>query len=277
MNYNTLRIFALNMCLFAGHAYGMDTELEQLTSQKEDTLELLKEMPTVKKDTFEIEHAQQTRNHILDTQIKKRKLCNVIYAMMTLGMMGVDIANSYWDEKGLLKQVAGNRESGNTFWTLHSCECPNKTAECKIRLEGSPANLCLPRLDSYLLYGANDSMTVWRFYYGFMNLYHLYQVQQALNTRSIIADNKTYNEKNKSHDWYATQGISSGVIGIIAVVAAIVNGITDYPRTVAIWGANAAIDALGSLNWHENENACESVIAFNEAKVEEVKLEDEKE
>ena len=163
--------------------------------------------------------------------------------------MGADITNSYCDEKGLFKQQI------DSFRPSETCECPNRTSSCKIARNEYWKDSCELTEDSKALYGINDSMTVWRIYSGFMNLYYLYRVQQALNAQSIIKIMK-HSTKKYFRAWRWMQGISSGVIGTIASVAGIVNGLTNYPRTVAVWGMNAAVDALGALNWYENMKAC---------------------
>lgn len=268
MNYNTLRIVALSMCLYAGHVYGMETEIElQKLPSPQDALELLEQMPKINHgelDTFDIEHAQHIKNQVLETQIRKRKFCNVLYGIITLIMMAADITNSYCDEKGLFKQQI------DSFRPSETCECPNRTSSCKIARNEYWKDSCELTEDSKALYGINDSETVWRIYSGFMNLHYLYRVQQALNAQSIIEDNETFNEKDTSATWLWMQGISSGVIGTITSIAGVVNGLTNYPRTVAVWGMNAAVDALGALNWYENMKACQAVIEQNNNKLKDV-------
>lgn len=255
----------------------MDTEIEltQFTSQQ-STPDLLNETPTVdqnKIDPFDSELAQQMKYQALESQIKKRKLCNVLYGITTLTMMTMDIFNSYYDEKSYWdeKKLIGQQV---TCWkSQHPNECcytcPDQNAYCdKITHWNRDGGLvCPPAEDSTLLSGVNNSMTVWRLYSGFLNLYSLYQVQQALNAQSIIEDNETYNEEDTSRNWCKTQIISSAIISTIASTAGIIDNVANYPRTVAVWGVNAAVDMIGAFNWYENKKACAEVIAYNKTKL----------
>ncbi len=171
-----------------------------------------------------------------------------------------------------MRKVCLNNRSTELETLRTSCECPNRTSSCKIdRTEWIERSHAILTEDSKILYGVNDSETVWRIYSGFMNLHYLYRVQQALNAQSSHSKiMKHSTKKDTSATWLWMQGISSGVIGTIASVAGIVNGITNYPRTVAVWGMNAAVDALGALNWHENRKACQAVIEQNNNKLKDV-------
>ncbi len=258
MNNRTLYLLVLNMFLCTANMYGMETELEQIASKKDmqQLLQTLTEEVAIGStnkitDEYDLEYAKQTKEHILQAHINKRKWCNLLYGATTLAMMGVDIANSYWDEKGLLIQKT-------TDWGYygHPCECPNQTSYCQIKdYYQSYYHECMQTSDSMILYIVNDGTTMYRFYAGFANLYHLYQVQQALNERT--ADETT---ELISHGWCLGQSLNSGAMGIIAGVAGIVNGIKNYPRTIAVWSLNAAVDAVGAFNWHQNRNACNEIM-----------------
>ena len=52
--------------------------------------------------------------------------------------------------------------------------------------------------------------------------------------------------------WPNLQACSAGITGTIACVAGILHGIQDYPRTIAVWGANALVDVVGAYNSYEN-------------------------
>lgn len=241
MNYNALRILILSMCLYAGCAYGMDAELEKRTSN--------------------LESAQQLKKQALEVHIKERKLCNLKHAALTLFTIGIDIANSYWDEEGLLEQHIDKKCKPSQL-----CECPNRTAYCTIQEKNWDSSICKQTEDSVWLYGVNDGMAIWRVYTGVWSLHHLYKVQRALTAQSVIEDTQTPNEKDESYLWCITQSISAGIIGAITGAASIAHGINDYPRTMAVWGMNAAVDAISAYNWHKNKKACEAVIEQNRLK-----------
>jgi len=252
MNKST--ILALGICLYAGYTHGMDNELPTIASQenKQESIEKLIQETSVPNtseinDNYDVTYTQQTKEQILQGQINKRKLCNVLYGITTLAMMGADIANSYWDEKGLLMQKDDH--------DFAACACPNRTLSCDIKTSYWTKARCEPRFDSLLLYGVNDGMAIYRLYAGFANLYSLYQVQHALNEQSV-----TSSTQQTSAVWNFIQGCSAGIIGTIASVAGIADGIKNYPRTVAIWSVNAAVDAIGALNWHQNVIACQELM-----------------
>lgn len=266
MNNNTQYVLIL-IVLCTANMYGMETELQKIfsekntqqlasNSQKKSSLNIGNvsdsylesgsghELP----DDYGLQHAQQTKEQILQAQITKRKWFNVLCGATTLAMMGVDIANSYWSESGLLTQEIYD-------WGYRtSCKCPNQTAWCEAPGRWAKDECTLTNA-SRTLYVTNDGMTMYRLYNGLFNLYRLYEVQQALNTFTVTQDTRV-----TSFAWRNIQGISSGIMGTIAAVAGVVNGISNYPRTVAVWGINAAVDAIGSFNWHQNMNACDELL-----------------
>jgi len=276
MNYRIIKIAVFSVCLCSGYVYGMNTELREFTSEdgmdtqsrelesEKDARELLQEMPQIKQgkeDLFERDYENQIKKATLEAQLKRRKMCNVLYAMTTLTMMGIDIANSYWDEKGLLEQRSSRSEYTSTGFYYPLCECPNRTTSCEIIPDDYWSRYtCRMTDNSRALYVVNDLMTVYRTYSGFMNLHSLYQVQQALNAQSINEDTTICNEQDKSCYWSTIQGISAGAIGIITGVAGVVNGFANYPRSIAVWGMNAAVDAIGAVNWYENLKACNEIV-----------------
>ena len=259
MNNRTLYLLVLNIFLCTANMYGMETELEHIASKKDmqNLLQTLTEETTIEStskviDRYDLEYVQQAKEQILQAHINKRKWYNLLYGATTLAMMGVDIANSYCDEKGLLTQKT-------TDWGYagHPCECPNQTSYCQIKdYYQSYYHECMQTQGSMTLYTVNDGMTMYRFYAGFANLYGLYQVQQALNTRSVTQQDT----EDTSRMWRNVQAWSSGAIGTIAGIAGVVNGIKNYPRTIAVWGVNAAVDAIGAFNWHQNMNACTEIM-----------------
>lgn len=268
MNNNTQYVLIL-IVLCTANIYGMETELQKISSEKntqqlpsnsqkksslnignvsDDYLESGSghELP----DDYGLQHAQQTKEQILQAQITKRKWFNVLCGATTLAIMGVDIANSYWDESGLLTQHYFTWDGNKP------CTCPNQTAWCEIKTGSwDDPKKCTLTDASNTLYVVNDGMTMYRLYNGLFNLYRLYEVQQALNTLTVSQDTRL-----TSYAWRNIQGISSGIMGTIAGVAGVVNGISNYPRTVAVWGINAAVDALGAFNWHQNMNACDELL-----------------
>jgi hypothetical protein len=259
-----LRFSILSLCVCIGSIHSMESEVE-----KEKLLELQESIvikETKKTDDFDNTCAQLTKEQILQAQIKKRKLSNLIHGLATLGMIGVDLANSYWDEKGLLEQhqIKGGYIGG-------SCECPNQTAYCTLKSELYFGQDCEQTINSKFLYAINDGITMSRLYMGLANLYHIYQVQQALNEQRVTERTKTI-----SFGWSWAQGLNGGLIGGIGSLTGIITGIKNFPRTIGVWGLNMMLDAFGSFNWTQNEAACEEILAFV-AHMEEVGIAAEKE
>lgn len=293
MNHQLARIIALSICLHAGYIYNMDSSeanisqemsfhvdfvnasdtdtIQEISIDDQFKIKILQDMQLIEKNsqnkqefitisdesTESVDHEQLR----LQAQIRKRKLCNMIYGVATLTMMGVDIFNSFFDEEGLFTQWSYIKYSGGKYT---DCKCPNRALTCEVKDKYDNKVTCEPTTDSYALYTINDSTTVWRIYAGSLTLYHLYQVQKALNTQSIDEDD--YNEKNISHNWSITHGVNAGALGTIASIAGIVNGFANYPRTICVWGLNAALDVAGALNWNANKQACEAIIAQNKEK-----------
>ena len=251
MNNHTKYLLILNIIAYTVSVHGMEIEREvnKVASQEKIIVDGINQVT----DEYSLAHAQQTKEQILQAQINKRKWFNLLYGATTLVMIGTDIANSYWSESGLLTQ--DYRSSWNVYTP---CTCPNQTAWCNIKTGSwNDPRECTLTDASRTLYLVNDSMTMYRFYSGLTNLCYLYQTQQSLNTLTVTEKNT----KHVSFVWRNIQGVSSGIIGTIAGVAGVVNGIKNYPRTVAIWGINAAVDALGAFNWHQNMNACDELLA----------------
>lgn len=231
MNYNTLRIVAVSICLYTGHVYSMnDDGVPPISTNTKLSLKNV---------------TPYDKNITSKEQLRTRRSYNLLYGVVTLTMMGIDIANYYFPEKGLFEQKFDHNGQ--------LCECPGGIAHCDITAHfDNHANLdasysCSQTEGSRILYGINDVMTLWRLSAGCKNLYDIYQIHQALNKQA-----PTKYTTNMSPLWPTLQSCGSGITGTIASVAGILNGIQNYPKTIAIWGANAIVDALGAHNSYEN-------------------------
>lgn len=247
MNYLILRLIALSICLYTGETYTMERELDTLSSDK-DTLDFLESMPTV--DDFDIQYDHEKELNTLESAIRKRKWASIVYSIATLGLLGTDIANAGWSEKSLFEQRFTNNHASIEF---QPCECPNQTISCTT----SNGFTCELTFGSKILYGINGSMPIWRLCNGVTNMYYLYIMQHALETHAIT---------KKIEDipilGWVTQLLSAATLGGITSMAATLNGIHSYPRTVATWGMNALLDVFGTYNWHKNSEAVRELVTF---------------
>lgn len=226
MNYRILRIVAVSMCVYTVPVYSML-----------DPMKLVEISTTTKKTKFTEKYEKAPVS--ADTQFKKRKFANAMYAVATLAMMGIDIANYCSTEKGLLEQKFDHIN--------HLCECPSIMSDCTVQDVTGLSYSCRQTEGSHILYGINDVITAWRLTAGCKNLYDIYQINSALNKQSV-----TEYTSSMSLFWPSLQICGSGITSTIASVAGILHGVQNYPRTIAVWGANAIIDALGAYNSYEN-------------------------
>lgn len=225
----------------------MEIELKPMASDEES---LHFSEKTVSTEDFDSQLMYENDINNLKSTIQKRKLANIVYGISTLALLGTDIANTYWSEKTLFEQrISHNYVSIE----LQPCECPNRTISCIT----STGLSCELTFGSLMLYGINDIMPIWRMCNGITNMYYLSVMQQALETGTI-----TKKIENIPIIGWVTQLLSAAALGGFTSMAATLNGIHSYPRTVATWGMNALIDAFGTSIWYGNSEAVRELVAF---------------
>lgn len=209
-----------------------------------------------------------------DTEIKKliqkRTFYTALLAATNIAMMGIDIANLYYPEEGPFSQKVLTYPGWVRLFADSDvgkpCDCPSGALSCKISIPKTRYDFseytydCKQTIFNAIgdsaLQVVNYGATITRFGLCCSNLYDLYQVQKTLNTQSITEHEKAHNQQTMMD----VQGTSGAITSLFTTTAGFfLNGITHYPRTFIVCGANAVVDLLGALNSYENEKAYEEI------------------